>query len=74
MVAWGWLIVTFFAGAIAGVFLFAVAKAGYPNIEEEQHLEDKEMIVRESDGQLTKYDRWGVSVYDPETGTWKSLN
>ena len=82
MIAWGWLIVTFMAGVAAGVFLLALMKANdydeledVDNFKRELQLTDSTVIyMTDGAGNKTKIDRYGVSVYDPETGDWRPLN
>lgn len=79
MVAWGWLIVVFFFGFVGGMFLTALMKANDPYDGTEEAI-DKDfeivpaVIMRNEQGQLVKQDKYGIAIYDPETGEWRSLN
>lgn len=80
MIAWWWLIVVAMLSMAAGIFLVAVLKAN----DEEQQVEDfkhelkldNDMTIFMTDGDHNKLklDKYGVSIYDPETGDWRPLN
>lgn len=82
MIAWYWLIVVFLFGFTGGMFLTALMKANDPYHGDEVEInppwlerpDDGQIIIRDEHGNMLKYDIYGISIYDPEEGAWKSLN
>lgn len=82
MITWYWLIVTFVAGLLMGMFLTALLRGSdNDNYNGElfirnHTIEFSEDYVtsRDEHGNIVRIDSAGVAQYDPETGNWRYLN